>query len=220
MCSQHIHSFFYFFFKIFIFPVIRLLWVGKVEGKDNIPLKGGVTIASNHESYFDFICLSAVFPRPIYFLTAEVFFKKWWWYPIVKLTGQIKIDRYGEGRKASARKAFEKALLVLKQGGVFGLYPEGTRSSDGKLQKAFTGVARTALIAKVPVVPVGMIGTYEIMSRHENHPHFKKCQIKIGQPLEFSQYYGQENDRVILRKITSQIMLAIADLTGEKYEFD
>lgn len=208
------------FLRFFIFPVIRFIWVGKVDGINNIPNKGGVIIASNHKSYFDFICFNAIAPRVMHYLTAAMFFRMWWFRPIVTLTEQIKIERYGEHRKESAQQAFAKAVLMLKQEKVVGIYPEGTRSHNGKLQKAFTGVARMALIARVPVVPVGMIGTYEIMSRHENRPHFKKCQIKIGKPIYFNQYHGQENNQTILREITNQIMSTIADLAGEKYEFD
>lgn len=207
------------FLKIFIFHLIRLIWVDEVEGLENIPEKGGVIVASNHESYFDFICFSAVCPRPVRYLAAEVFYEKWWWRPIVTLTNQIKIERYGENKKKSARKAVKKAIHTLKQGDVFGIYPEGTRSADGKLQEAFTGVAKIALEAEVPVVPVGMKGTYEIMSRHEKTPHFKKCKIKVGEPLNFSSYYGKEQNKQVLRKITNQVMSEIADLTGEEYKF-
>lgn len=207
------------FLKTFIFPIIKLLWIEKVEGINNIPRSGGVIIASNHESYFDFICLSAVSPRPIRFLTAEVFYKKWWWRLIVTLTKQIKIDRYSKDKKESAKRAVRQAVRILKKGEVFGIFPEGTRSPNGKLQKAFEGVARIILMAKVPVIPVGMIGTYEIMSRYEKKPRFKKCRVKIGKALDFGERYGQQKNKEILRHITNQVMNAIAGLTDEKYGF-
>lgn len=202
---------FYWILKIFVFPIIRLIWVGKVDGLENIPKSGGAIIASNHESYFDFICFSAVCPRRIYYLAGEVFFKKWWWRPIVSLTGQIRVDRDSKDKSV----AFGKALEILGQGKLLGIFPEGTRSSDGKLQKAFTGVAKLALISKVPVVPVGMIGTFEIMSRHDKLPKFKKCQIKIGGQLNYSQY--QKNDLESPKIFTNNIMTEISKLTGEKY---
>jgi len=207
------------FLKIFVFPIIRLIWVGRVDGINNIPKKGGIIIASNHKSYFDFICFNAIAPRGVHYLTAAIFFKKKWWRPIVTLTNQIKVERYGPHRKESARQAFTRVVSMLKQGEAIGIYPEGTRSHDGKLHKAFTGVARMALIARVPVIPVGMIGTYEIMSRYEKRPHLKKCQIKIGKPMSFDQYYGQQSNPKVLENITDQIMLAIARLAGEKYRF-
>ncbi len=205
-----------FFLRIFIFPIIRLVWVGQVSGLENIPRHGGAIIASNHESYFDFICLSAVAPRAIHYLTAAVFFRKWWWRPIVTLTGQIKVERYGKHRKESMRQAFSTAVSMLQKGQLVGIYPEGTRSRNGKLQKAFTGVARMALTARVPVVPVGMIGTYDIMSPHEKFPHFKKCRIEIGKPIYFTQYYGQEKNTEVVERITDQIMLTIAKLTRRR----
>ena len=209
----------YLLLRIFIFPVIRLIWVGRVSGLENIPRKDGAIVASNHESYFDFICFSAVSPRVVRYLTAAVFFRKWWWYPLVTLTGQIKVERYGPNKKKSAKQALAQAVSLLRQGKIIGIFPEGTRSRSGELQKAFTGVARMALTAKVPVIPVGMIGTYKIMSPHENFPHFRKCRIKIGKPMEFKKYYGQENNPEILEKITTQIMLSIAKLAEKEYEF-
>ena len=208
------------FLKIFIFPFIRLIWVGQVDGINYIPTKGGFVIAFNHESFFDFICFRAAFSREVRYLTAAKFFREWWWSPIVTLTGQIKVERYGPNRKESAKKALAQAISLLKQGEIIGIFPEGTRSPEGKrLHKAFTGVARMALIAKVPVIPVGMIGTYEIMSRYDKYPHLKKCQIKVGKPMFFNQYYGQENNQDVLEYITTKIMLKISELTGKPYDF-
>lgn len=99
-------------------------------------------------------------------MAGEVFFKKWWWYPLVKLTGQIKVDRNSEDKT----EAKEKVLLFLKQGKIMGIFPEGTRSSDGNIGKTFTGVANFSLIGKVPVIPVGTNGTYQIMSLAQRNP--------------------------------------------------
>lgn len=217
--SRFLQSLAYLFLKIFVFPIIRLIWVGRVNGLENIPQKSGVIIASNHKSYFDFICFSAVSPRMLHYLTAAIFFKKWWWRPLVTLTGQIKVERYGSNKRKSAKQALAQAVSLLRQGEVIGIFPEGTRSRSGKLQKAFTGVARLALTAKVPVVPVGMIGTYKIMSPHENLPHFKKCQIRVGESMSFEEYYGQQDNSVVLEKVTTHVMSSIAKLAGEEYKF-
>lgn len=208
---------FYWLLKILIAPIVRLIWVKKVEGLENIPKTGSAIIASNHESYFDFICLLAVCPRRIYFLAGEVFFKKWWWYPLVKFTGQIRVDRDQKNKSA----AFNKALEILNQGKVLGIFPEGTRSADGKLQRAYSGVAKLALTAQLPVVPAGISGTFKIMSRYDKYPKFKKiCQIKIGEPIDLSQYYNQKDNQEILKFITDQIIMKkIAELTGEEYNF-
>jgi len=208
---------FYWILKILIAPIIRLIWVEKVEGLENIPPKGGLIIASNHESYFDFICFTAVCPRRVYYLAGEVFFKKWWWRPLVKLTGQIRVDR----DLADKSKSINQAVEILSKGNALGIFPEGTRSADGKLQKAYTGIAKIALTAKAPVIPVGTIGTYEIMSRHENKPHFnKKCKIKIGKVIDLKEYYSQKENPEILKQITNKIIMKkIAELTGEQYNF-
>lgn len=202
--------------RLILRPLIRSLWIDSVEGIENIPTSGPVVIASNHESYFDFLCFSAACPRPVTYLAGEVFFKKWWWRPIMKATGQIKVDRSSKDKSA----ALAAALDVLKSEGALGIFPEGTRSTDGKLQKAFTGVAKIALSAKTSVIPVGMIGTYEIMSRHDKFPKIRKCLIKIGKPIDLSDFYGKEADKDVLDNITHKIVMpAIAELTGEEYSF-
>ena len=208
---------FYFFLKFFIFPVIRLVWVKRVDGLSNIPKHNGVIVASNHESYFDFICFSAVCPRRIYYLAGEVFFKKWWWRPLVVFTGQIRVDRNQKDKSS----VISQAVKALKQGKVVGIFPEGTRSADGKLQKAYTGIAKIALKSQVLVVPVGMVGTFEIMSRHKKIPRFKRCDIVIGQPINLSNYYDKKEDQNLLREITDNIIMKnIAHLTKEKYNFN
>lgn len=207
---------FYWFLKIFIAPIVKFIWIEKVEGLENIPKKGGVIIASNHESYFDFICFLAIAPRRIFYLAGEIFFKKWWWRPFVVLLGQIKVVRNQRDKSI----AVSRALDILEQGKVFGIFPEGTRSVDGNLQRAYTGVARLALIARTPIIPVGMIGTFEIMSRHDRYPHFKKCKIRISSPIYLDQYYDRQKDKKILKYITDKIIMRkIAGLVGEEYNF-
>jgi len=212
------YSFINIILKIIIYPLVRLIWIDKVEGKRNIPLSGGAILVSNHESYFDFICLSAISNRPIHFMAGEVFFKKSLWRNIMLATEQIKIDRYGPAKQESAERAIKNAVDIIKRGELFGIYPEGTRSPNGNLQKAFTGVAKIILQTKALVIPIGMIGTYEIMSRHESRPHFRKCIIKVGQPIGID-YDLDATDNLAKQKITDLIMNKIAKLTGEQYIF-
>jgi 1-acyl-sn-glycerol-3-phosphate acyltransferase len=205
-------NFIYFFLK----PLIRFIWIRKVEGIENIPKQGAIIIASNHESYFDFLCFSAVCPRPLIYLAGEVFFKKWWWRIIMKLTGQIKVDRNSKDKSASLKSA----LLVLEEGKILGIFPEGTRSPNGELQKAFIGVTKIALTARVKVIPVGMIGTYNIMSKKDKFPKLKKCSIKIGKPLDLSQFYNERDDKNRLEFITNKIIMSkIAELVKKDYKF-
>ena len=189
--------------------IVRLIWIRKVEGMEQITPKGSFIIAANHSSYFDFFSLIAVCPRRVYFLAGEVFFKKWWWYPLVKLTGQIRVDRDSKDKTSAKQRVFS----ILNQGKVFGIFPEGTRSPDGKIGKTFTGVAKFALGAKVPVVPIGITGTYEIMSRYDKKPKFKKnISINIGKRMFFEQYYGKQADEAVLRQITDKIVEEIEKL--------
>lgn len=206
---------FYLLLRIIFSPFVKLIWIRRVEGLENIPTSGKIIIASNHESYFDFLCFPSICPRRIYYLAGEVFFKKWWWAPLVILTGQIRVDR----DKKNNIDAVNSAMNILNKGQALGIFPEGTRSSDGKLQKGFTGVAKFALSARSHILPVGMIGTYEIMSRFDKFPRLKKCEIRIGKPLDYSKYYGKENDKSVLRLVTDDIMKHVAYLTGEKYNF-
>jgi 1-acyl-sn-glycerol-3-phosphate acyltransferase len=204
----------YWFLKMLLGPIIRLIWVKKVEGLENIPKSGPLIIATNHSSYFDFISLIAVCPRRIYFLAAEKFYKSWFWYPIVKLTNQIRVERQEQNKE----EVYKKVYSVLGKNGVIGIFPEGTRSADGKIQKTFTGVAKFAVTAKVPVLPVGVNGTYEILPRHKNFPKFRKIiKIKTGTPLVFEEYYKEEQNEKLLREVTDKIMLKIAELAEQKY---
>ncbi len=204
---------FYWILKTLFGPVVRLIWIKKVEGLENIPKKGAYIVAANHSSYLDFFTLAAIWPTRIYFLTGEVFFKKWWWYPLVKFTGQIKVDRNSEDKVQAKQKIFS----ILEKGKVVGIFPEGTRSTDGKIGKTYTGVAKFALGAKVPVVPVGIIGAYDVMSRHEKRPKFKRfIQIQVGKPLFFEEYYGEVDDEGVVRMVTNKIMEKIITLTDPK----
>lgn len=199
---------FYWILKILFSPFFRLIWIKKVEGLENIPQKGNYIIAANHCSYFDFFSLVAIWPKRIYFLAGEVFFQKWWWYPLVKFTSQIKVDRKNQDKE----EVYSKVFSILSQKKILGIFPEGTRSPDGKIGKTYTGVAKFALKAKVPVIPVGITGTYEVLSRHDKFPKFRKnIVIKIGKPIYFDNFYGKQSDK-IFREITDKIMEEIIKL--------
>ncbi len=109
---------------------------------------------------------------------------------------------------------------IVLENAIIAIYPEGTRTLTGKLQKAKTGVARLALAARVPVVPIGLIGTFEIMPKGQNYPNLKRATVNIGRLMYFDKYYGKENDKKTLRLVTTKIMKEIAKLSGQRYEFD
>ena len=176
--------------KITVGNLIKLIWLNKVSGLDNIPKKGGCVVCANHSSYFDFLMLAAVCPRRIYFLAGEVFFKKWQWRWLVKLTKQIRVDRNSKDKS----EAIKEIVKAIGEGKVVGIFPEGTRSADGKIHDFYNGSVRIALKTGVPIIPVGIKGAYEIMSRFDKFPKFnKKCDIKIGEAID---YRNTENENI------------------------
>ena len=207
--------------RIFFGPLITL-YVRKVYGVDNLP-EGNFVAAANHASYVD----DFIFP---YTLTTKankkfhvfvnsrfyknIFFKKFldnYECIPVDVAKNVQDDKK---RKATNERAFKLAFNYLKRGDIFLIFPEGGRSEDGKLKKAKTGVAKVALTARLPVIPVGIKGSYEIMPKGAKFPRFKKADIIIGKPLYFDRYYGKEKDYKVLEAVTDKIMKEIAKLIG------
>jgi 1-acyl-sn-glycerol-3-phosphate acyltransferase len=188
------------------------LWRIHATGLHHVPEHGAAILASNHLSYSDHYFLPAVVPRQIYFISKAQHFdvpvQRW----LFEQWGVIPLRR-GEGDN----EAMERSLRLLHEGKLFGIYPEGTRSTDGKLHKGRTGVARLALQARVPVVPVGMIGTDKVLPKGKNVPKLHKVTIHVGAPLLFTEFYGMEGDRKVTREVTDRIMRAIRDLSGQEY---
>jgi 1-acyl-sn-glycerol-3-phosphate acyltransferase len=205
---------FYWFLKKTVGPIVKLIWVKKISGLKNIPKNKACLIVANHSSYFDFISLATISPRNIFYLAAEKFFENIFWKFFVKNTGQIYVDRKNKDKS----QVYKIIYSALSQEKVVGIFPEGTRSRNGKIQKAYNGVSKFALIAKVPVIPVGIIGAYEILSPEKKIPKFKKIiEINIAEPMYFNDFYGKENDEKVLKEITNKIMLKIAELSNQKY---
>jgi len=194
-------------------PLVRRLWIAKVEGLDNIPDTGPVIICLNHESYFDFICFSAVVKRKIHWLAGEKFFQHPVWRWVMRLMGCIRVDRCSTINLG----ALKEIRHAVSQGGMVAIFPEGTRSSDGRLLRGKPGAAYLALKSGVPVIPVGISGTYEILSRHDRFPKLHKATIRVGEPLMLSKTGSGKG--IDMQRITDEIMLRIADLTGEEYPY-
>jgi 1-acyl-sn-glycerol-3-phosphate acyltransferase len=204
---------------ILVGPVVRVLWRPKVEGAEHIPTKGAAIFASNHLSFSDSIFLPLVVPRRITFPAKMEYFtgkgvKGWATKMFFTSAGQIPIDRSG-GEASMA--ALKQGLKVLRRGELFGIYPEGTRSPDGKLYKGKTGVARMALEAGVPVIPVAMIDTDKAQPTGQAIPNLHPVGVRFGRPLDFSRYAGMEEDRFVLRSITDEVMYELARLSGQQY---
>jgi 1-acyl-sn-glycerol-3-phosphate acyltransferase len=210
----------YWFLKwIAIGPWLKLVFRPHVEGAENVPASGPAILASNHLSYADWLFMPLTLPRRVTFVAKAEYFtspgiKGWFQKKFFSGAGQVPIDRSGasaaEGALASARK-------ILGEGELFGIYPEGTRSHDGRLYKGRTGVARLALEAKVPVIPCGVIGTDVVAPPGKIVASFASPTVKFGEPLDFSRYEGMESDRLILRAVTDEIMYKIMELSGQEY---
>ena len=203
--------------KRILFPAIKL-WIKKINGIENIPKSGSFIISANHVSYIDHFCLGYLIilnlNKKLHFLAKKEhfdgFFQKMWH----SYGGAIPVDREKGGKKA-----LKLAIKALNQGKIIGIYPEGTRSLNGKLQKAKTGIARLALAAKVSVVPVGLIGTFEILPKGKYIPKLKRATINIGNPIYFEKYYNKKFNKRMLEEITRTIMKEIAKLSKQKYNY-
>ena len=210
----------YWFLKhILVGPWLRVLFRPWVEGGENIPDKGPGILASNHLSFSDSFFLPLVETRPITFLAKSDYFtgsgiKGLFTKAFFAGVGQVPVDRSG-GRASEA--AIRTGERILGEGRLLGIYPEGTRSPNGTLYRGKTGVARMAMEAQVPVIPVAMINTYEIQPPHTIRPRLMRVGIRVGRPLDFSRYEGLENDRFVLRSATDEIMYELMSLSRQDY---
>jgi 1-acyl-sn-glycerol-3-phosphate acyltransferase len=201
-------------------PPLKIVFRPWVEGVDHLPQEGAAILASNHLSFSDSFFLPLVIPkRRMYFVGKSDYFtgtglKGRFNRAFFSRLGTVPIDRSGG---AASEAALRAGLSILRRGDLFGIYPEGTRSPDGRLYRGRTGVARLALQAGVPVIPVAMVDTEKVQPPGQVIPKIGRVGVKIGKPLDFSRYYGLEGDRFILRSVTDEIMYEIMGLSGQEY---
>jgi 1-acyl-sn-glycerol-3-phosphate acyltransferase len=200
-------------------PLLRLIFWPKVEGREHVPQEGAAILASNHLSFSDSIFMPLMVKRRVTFVAKQEYFtgrglKGWLTKMFFVGTGTIPVDRSG-GRAAQA--AIETGLRVLREGRIFGIYPEGTRSPDGRLYRGKTGVARLALESGAPVIPVVMLNADEIQPPGKLIPKIKRVRIRFGAPMDFSRYRGMSGDRFIERAVTDEIMYELMELSGREY---
>jgi 1-acyl-sn-glycerol-3-phosphate acyltransferase len=211
---------FYYVLKYVILgPLLRLLFRPRIEGLEHIPADGAAIVAGNHLSFSDHFLMPAIIKRRITFLAKAEYFtgpgiKGRLTAAFFRSAGQIPVDRSG---KDAGQAAIREGLGVLGKGELLGIYPEGTRSHDGRLYKGKVGVAVMALTAGVPVVPCAMVGTFEIQPPGQVVPKIKRVTIRFGKPLDFSRYAGMENEKAVLRAVTDEIMYEILALSGQEY---
>jgi 1-acyl-sn-glycerol-3-phosphate acyltransferase len=211
---------FYYLLKYVVLgPLLRLVFRPRIEGLDHVPASGAAIVAGNHLSFSDHFLMPAILKRRITFLAKAEYFtgpgiKGRLTAAFFRSAGQIPVDRSG---KEAGQAAIREGLGVLAKDELLGIYPEGTRSHDGRLYKGKVGVAVMALKAGVPVVPCAMIGTFEAQPPGKVVPRVHPVTIRFGEPLDFSRYAGMENEKAVLRAITDEIMYAILTLSGQEY---
>ncbi len=211
---------FYWFLKwIAIGPLLRVVFRPRTEGGDHVPDDGPAILACNHLSYADWLFMPLTLQRRVTFVAKAEYFtspgvKGWLQKQFFSGSGQVPIDRSGADAAAGALLSAKK---VLGEGGLFGIYPEGTRSHDGRLYRGKTGVARLALETGVPVIPCAVVGTDVVAPPGKTFGSITRPMVRFGKPLDFSRYEGMENDRYILRSITDEIMYEIMRLSGQEY---
>jgi 1-acyl-sn-glycerol-3-phosphate acyltransferase len=202
--------------RAFLTPFLMILFRPKVKGLRNVPASGPLIIASNHLSFSDSIFMPLVVPRKVTFLAKSEYFTS----PgpkglLKKLTfialGQVPVDRSG-GRRSEA--AIITGLQVLSEGKCLGIYPEGTRSPDGRLYKGRTGIARLAIESGAPIIPVAMFNTEKIQPTGQVIPNIQRVGMTFGEPMYFD---GDSTDLAHLRVVTDQIMNRIQELSGQEY---
>lgn len=202
----------YRFLKLTLEPYLRWAYRFRTEGTENFPMEGGVIVVGNHVSFMDSFWIPMCTPRRVIFLAKSEYFESWKTAWFFRSVGMIPLKR-GVRHKADA--ALQAGVECLETGGVLGLYPEGTRSPDGRLYRGRTGVARLALASGCPVVPIGLVGSRDVMPKEAKLPKLRgQVTARLGKPMTFE---GREANHVNLRAITDEIMAAIAELSGQEY---
>jgi 1-acyl-sn-glycerol-3-phosphate acyltransferase len=199
-------------------PLLRAIWRPRVYGLEHVPRTGPLILASNHQSFIDSVVIPAVTPRPVNFLAKSDYFdgrgikgrlvREWF-----ETFGAMPVDR--EDSKA-ALASLDTALSVLAGGGAFGIYPEGTRSRDGRLYRGRTGVAQLALTSGAPIVPVGLIDTARLQPVGSNRPRLVRITVRFGEPIDVRGRYDGVPPGRARREITDLVMSEISKLTGQE----
>jgi 1-acyl-sn-glycerol-3-phosphate acyltransferase len=201
----------YWALKVLVTPILRLLFRVHTEGTHHVPRRGPVILASNHQSFIDSVFLPLVVWRRVTFVAKAEYFESWKTAWFFRAMGMIPLQR-GDG--PASERALAAARVVLGRGGVLGIYPEGTRSPDGRLYKGHTGAARLSLQCHAPIVPVSQSGTREVQPIGARWPKlFRRVEVKIGEPMR---WHGEAENGREPREFTDEVMTAIASLSGQQ----
>lgn len=208
-----------------IIPPTILLWARKIRGKENIPRNEIFIVASNHGSFYDDLAIPSIIVlylnKYLHMYCNDKFYKNFFLRKFLEWGRciPIRVDEKSKEAKKINEKAFENALKLIKNKEHIGIFPEGHRNIEGKLRKAKTGIAKLALKARVPVLPIGIYGSYKILPKGAKFLKLKRCEINIGKPLCFKKYYGKENNKKVLNLVTKKIMKTIAKLIKQEYNY-
>jgi 1-acyl-sn-glycerol-3-phosphate acyltransferase len=196
-------------------PILRLMYRPRIVGLEHIPREGPAVLAANHQSFLDNLLLPLAVPgRKVVFLAKADYFDKWYLRWFFKAANVIPVRREVN---SSAQAALDSGGEALREGKLIGIFPEGTRSPDGRLYRGKTGVARMVLEARAPVIPVAIVGTFEAMPYDRKLPKPRRVEIRFGRPLDFQRHYERAADRFVLRSVTDEIMYDIMLLSGQEY---
>ena len=209
--------------KLTVFSFIRL-FIKKTDGKENIIRNGPFIVACNHASFYDdFAVPSIILPivnKNVHFYVNSYYFENYFLRKVLAWGKCIPVDtRKSKRHREINKNAFKTALSYLKKNEIVCIFPEGTRSIDGKLQKGKTGIANLAIAAKVPILPIGITGSHKILPKGKFFPRLRRCKVNIGKPLYFKEYYNKKINKKILDDATRKVMHEIAALTGQKYNY-
>jgi 1-acyl-sn-glycerol-3-phosphate acyltransferase len=200
---------------LFLGPILRLFFRPTAEGLEHIPSEGAVILAPNHLSFADDLLVPLVLKgRRATILAKSDYWDHWYTRWFFEAAGCVPVRRDGG---SASRAAIDAAVKALNEGRTVMLFPEGTRSPDGRLYRGKTGVARIALEAGVPVVPIGVIGTFELWPYTRKLPKAGHVTIRFGEPLRFDRFHETPTDRFVLRSVTDEIMYETMMLTGQEY---
>jgi len=201
--------------KAVLTPLFRAGWRFRLEGLENVPASGGAILCPNHTSVLDSFFVPALLPRRVSYVGKAEYMDDWKTRRLFPALGMIPIDR--EGGDAGER-ALATAQRLLEQGQLFGIYPEGTRSRDGRLYRGHTGPARLALRTGAPIIPIGITGARDVMPPDAKLPRLRlPVTIRFGSPIEVDRYRERANDRLVLRQIIDEVMYEIRELSGQEY---
>ena len=207
--------------KLIIPPIIKL-WLRRINGSENIPKDNVFVIAANHSSFLDDFSIVPIIVqcinKRVHMYCNDRFYKNKLLAAFLNWASCIPISIQTKNKQTN-RRAFKLAIKYLKKGEPVGVFPEGGRSIDGKLREAKTGIAKLALTSKKPVLPVGIIGSYEVLPKGAKFPKFKRFNIRIGKLIYLDKYFGKENNKKVLKDVTTLIMKEVGKLIGQKYRY-